>query len=64
MGARLLQYDDNAGSGYISGNDGSICPSGRSDLQRLQADTTAGMKFDYVAEPGRRNGYLAMRCRL
>lgn len=52
MRGTVLQYDDNAGSGYISGDDGIRYTFKRSDLQQLRP-ISAGMKVDFVPNAGR-----------
>lgn len=51
MRGTVLQYDDNAGSGYISGDDGVRYTFKRSDLQQLRP-IAAGMKVDFVPNAG------------
>lgn len=51
MRGTVLQYDDNAGSGYISGDDGIRYTFKRSDLQQLRP-ISAGMKVDFVPNAG------------
>jgi uncharacterized membrane protein YhaH (DUF805 family) len=54
MRGTVLQYDDNAGSGYISGDDGVRYTFKRSDLQQLRP-IAAGMKVDFVPNAGAAN---------
>lgn len=51
MRGTVLQYDDNAGSGFISGDDGVRYTFRRSDLQQLRP-ISAGMKVDFVPNNG------------
>lgn len=51
MRGTVLQYDDNSGSGYISGDDGVRYTFKRSDLQQLRP-IAAGMKVDFVPNAG------------
>lgn len=51
MRGTVLQYDDNAGTGYISGDDGVRYTFKRSDLQQLRP-ISAGMKVDFVPNAG------------
>ena len=47
----VLQYDDNAGSGFISGDDGVRYSFKRSDLQQLRP-IASGSKVDFVPNAG------------
>ena len=51
MRGTVLQYDDNAGSGFISGDDGVRYTFRRSDLQQLRP-IAAGAKVDFVPKEG------------
>jgi len=47
----VLQYDDNSGSGFISGDDGVRYSFKRSDLQQLRP-VASGTKVDFVPSAG------------
>jgi uncharacterized membrane protein YhaH (DUF805 family) len=47
----VLRYDDSAGSGFISGDDGVRYPFKRSDLQQLRP-IASGTKVDFVPNAG------------
>jgi len=51
MRGSVLQYDDNAGAGLISGDDGVRYTFRRADLQQLRP-VTAGMRVDFVHTNG------------
>ncbi len=51
MRGTILQYDDNSGSGFISGDDGVRYTFRRADLQQLRP-ISAGMKVDFVPSSG------------
>ncbi len=51
MRGTVLQYDDHAGSGFISGDDGVRYTFKRSDLQQLRP-IVAGTKVDFVPSNG------------
>lgn len=51
MRGSILQYDDNAGSGLISGDDGVRYSFQRADLKQLRP-VSSGMKVDFVQNNG------------
>ena len=51
MRGTVLQYDDNAGTGLISGDDGNRYTFRRAELQQLRP-ITAGNKVDFIPSEG------------
>lgn len=51
MRGTVLQYDDNSGSGFVSGDDGIRYTFRRADLQQLRP-ISAGTKVDFVPKDG------------